>query len=206
MAKVHHRKARKDYPANGIVKGDMYYTTNIKTGPRSSRTIRQLTPIRPSQMTTSPYLGMIYAAEEAMNDWPEVAELEAGDVRGMFESISEARDQAQEAFDNMPESLQQSETGQRLEARVSYCDEAETHFDELANHIDERPDQPGSFDVEEPDEGDDKYVDDPDAYEADMAEFADAQEAHDDEQSEWDEWLSSAESLLEEVQGLEYDE
>lgn len=34
MARVHHRKAAKDYPQQGIAKGDMYYYVKIKTGPR----------------------------------------------------------------------------------------------------------------------------------------------------------------------------
>jgi len=45
MAKTFHRKAAKDYPNEGISKGDMYWYAKIKTGQRSSRVIRSLTPI-----------------------------------------------------------------------------------------------------------------------------------------------------------------
>ena len=56
MARVHHRKAAKDYPDHGIAKGDLYYYTKIKTGPRSSRVLRSKEPFKRSQLTSSEFL------------------------------------------------------------------------------------------------------------------------------------------------------
>ena len=44
MARVTRRKAAKDYPDAGINKGDLYYYAKIKTGPRTSRTLRSIKP------------------------------------------------------------------------------------------------------------------------------------------------------------------
>lgn len=42
MAKVEKRKARKDYPEDGIKAGDEYYYVQMKTGQRSSKVMRSL--------------------------------------------------------------------------------------------------------------------------------------------------------------------
>lgn len=118
MARVKYQKARKGYPAAGIKKGDMYYYTRIKTGPRSSRQIRQLTPIRPSQMTTSSFLSQFYELQERLDDF-------TGPIDGMEEFLNELAEAArelgqeeQEKFDNMPEQLQGGDTGVMLEERA----------------------------------------------------------------------------------------
>lgn len=132
MAKVHHRKARKDYPEQGIEKGDMYYIAQIKTGPRSSRTIRSKTPIPASQLTTSVFIGgWLAQAEQA-----EQTTLTPDTIREIAGTIRELGEEARESFDNMPEGLQMSENGTRLEERAEKAEEVAGELEEKADEID----------------------------------------------------------------------
>lgn len=126
MAKVEHRKAAKDYPDLGIKKGDMYYFAQIKTGPRSSRTIRSLKPIPRSQLTSSEYLSRLYEWEDAK---AEISSME--DAQQFADDIRELGEEQQEKFDNMPDGLQQGDTGQMIEERASSCEQAASDIEEI---------------------------------------------------------------------------
>lgn len=118
MARVKYQRAAKDYPAAGIKKGDMYYYTRIKTGPYSSRQIRQLTPIRPSQMTTSEFLSQFYSLQEQLEDYKDgIADLAGflNDLAGEARSLGE---EEQGKYDNMPEGLQGGDTGEMIRERA----------------------------------------------------------------------------------------
>lgn len=128
MAKVHHRRANKAYPQAGIEKGDMYYFAQIKTGPRSSRTIRQKTPIKPSQMTSSEYLQSVFAIQEGAESYSSL-----DDYEGVPDGLRGIAEREREKFENMPGSLQQSDTGQLLEERASSCDEIADRIEEIVS-------------------------------------------------------------------------
>ena len=64
MPRVHTQKARKDYPKEGIKKGDMYYKWSIKTGPASGINYRSLTLPKPSQLTGSSFMQEYYSIQE----------------------------------------------------------------------------------------------------------------------------------------------
>lgn len=115
MPKVEHRRARKDYPEHGIKKGEMYYYTSLKTGPRSSRELRQKEPFKPWQLTTSEY----QATWLQLQDRIENFDGEHSDLEDIISELEQLRDDTQDKFDNMPEGLQQGDTGQLLEERVS---------------------------------------------------------------------------------------
>lgn len=139
MPRVKYQKARKDYPDAGISKGDMYYYTKMKTGPRSSRVMRSLKPFKPSQLTNSPFksswLGMVEAWDESAKD--------AEAMREAAETMASIASDAQESFDNMPEGLQQGDTGQMLENRASEAESRAGDLQQLADELD---------DLEEPDD------------------------------------------------------
>lgn len=126
MARVHHRKAMKDYPAQGIAKGEMYYYTKIKTGPRSSRVMRSKTPFKRSALTQSDYLAQLYDWEDGKAEIGEMdsAQQFADDIRALGE-------EQDEKFNNMPEGLQQGDSGQMLEARRDACEQAATEIEEI---------------------------------------------------------------------------
>ena len=52
MARPEQRKARKDYPREGIKAGDTYWYVKLKMQ-RGGRVMRSLTPFKPSQLTQS---------------------------------------------------------------------------------------------------------------------------------------------------------
>lgn len=66
MPKVHHRKAGKDYPNQGIVKGEMYYTARVKTGPASGMTIWSKDPIPASRLTQSAFKSGWFGVQEEL--------------------------------------------------------------------------------------------------------------------------------------------
>jgi len=180
MARIKHQKARKDYPDSGIKKGDMYYYTKIKTGPRSSRVMRSLTPFRQSQITTSPFKSGWYAAQEAWGEGTHSIEL----LQSVAESIREIGQEAQDNFDNMPESLQYGSTGEMLEERANKCEEVADALDDLVSEAEalEEPEKPEE--VAEPDDDEAE----------DFLAKTDAWETYQDD-------LADYEALLEEYEG-----
>ena len=58
------------------------------------------------------------------------------DIESIKETIDSERDDEQEAFDNLPEGLQQAERGQEMEQAVEYLDNASTTLSDLFDAID----------------------------------------------------------------------
>ncbi len=131
MAKIQERKAAKDYPANGIKKGDTYFFVAIKTGPRSSRTIRSLVRPKRYELTTSAFKGALWRIED--EGFNEIDDPEG--LRGVAEEIRDLGGEQQESFDNMPEGLQQGDTGQLLEERATGCEEWADAIEQAADDL-----------------------------------------------------------------------
>lgn len=64
-----------------------------------------------------------------------VALLEAIDLGPIQDAIDSLREEEQEAFDNMPEGLQQSERGQATEEAVGHLDEALSAIEDAVSQI-----------------------------------------------------------------------
>lgn len=133
MAKVQERTARKDYPANGIKKGDRYFYVAIKTGPRSSRTIRSLTRPKRWELTGSDFYSQLWPIEDEGFD--KVSE--ASDLNDIAEELRNLGSEQQDKFDNMPEGLQHGDTGQMLEERANACEEWADGIETAANELEE---------------------------------------------------------------------
>lgn len=168
MPKVKQVVARKDYPQFGIVKGQKHYNWTLMTGPRSSRTFRQVDPPRPSQLTTSEFLGTIGDIELEFSDlvWDDNL---PDNLRDIAERVRSAGEEVRERFENMPEGLQQGDTGQMLEERAdnseSWADEIEQAADTLVEKIEEvtnfdwkELDAFEDFDPEEDEEPDEEAI------------------------------------------------
>lgn len=117
MPRVHFvQKARKD---NSVVKkGESYYHWKFRHGPKKYSRNRP----KPSQLTQSEFLSTVYD----LND--RIEELEASDIDDLQSQVSEISDEfrtlgydQQEKVYNMPEGLQQGDTGQLLERRAEEC-------------------------------------------------------------------------------------
>lgn len=117
MPKVRHRKAAKDYPEIGVKKGEMYYTWKLRTGPRSSRKFRSKTPPKPQQLTTSEFAIAVSDIEDAIRDASDHSDLEQ-----CAQDIEDLGQEQSDKLDNMPEGLQQGDTGQLLQERADECE------------------------------------------------------------------------------------
>jgi chromosome segregation ATPase len=135
MPRVVERKARKDYPNSGIKKGDKYFYWKIKTGPASGYACRSLTRPTPSQLNTG-FAGQVGELESSIQAADDV-----DGIRSVLEEIRELGEECQGKLENMPEGLQQGDTGQLLEERAGQCEEwastIESACDEYDNRIEE---------------------------------------------------------------------
>lgn len=131
MARVHQRVARKDYPREGIKKGDTYYTWKTRTTVGKSyisRVHRSLT--RPASTSSSEFLNTLAEIQKSLSEAED-----ADALRAVAEEIRALGEAEGEKFDNMPEGLQQGETGQLLEERRDGCNEWADAVDEAAEKL-----------------------------------------------------------------------
>jgi hypothetical protein len=173
MPRVTKRVARKDYPNSGIKRGDTYYYWKRKLA-YGGVVGRSLTYPKPSQLNSG-FAGLIGEIEQSLDAAEDVDGL-----RTVAEEIRELGQEQQEKFDNMPEGLQQGDTGQLLEERASQCEEWADSIisacDDYDNRIEEieklraewdaydtacEPDNATGEEVEEP--GDERPDDDAEA-------------------------------------------
>ena len=96
--------------------------------------------VRSSDLTTSDKLSRLYAAQESIEDiltGDDFTALKAVAPDALQCAANEAREvgqEYQESFDNMPDGLQQGDTGQRIEEMANNC---ESWADELESAINE---------------------------------------------------------------------
>jgi hypothetical protein len=135
MARVHERKARKDYPAQGIKKGDTYFTWKTRMTVGKSyvgRIHRSLTRPVLSQLTSSTWRIRLDAVSQSI-----AAAEDADGLRAAAEELRELGNEQREKFDNMPEGLQQGDTGQTLEQQADDCESAADEIDAAADTLGE---------------------------------------------------------------------
>lgn len=123
MTRAHFVKAAaKDYPKAGIKKGEPYYWWKFKQRYGNSPRLMSKTRPRPSQLTQSEYLSQALSLQERIDDL-EPNESMLGEVLSIIEDLRTLSDEQGEKFDNMPEGLQQGDTGQLLEQRRDACND-----------------------------------------------------------------------------------
>ena len=136
MAKAHFVKsARKDNPV--AKKGESYWWWKPMIGGRGGPKRFSKERPKPSQLTNSEFLSAVYGAQESLDEAKD-----ADAFRTVAEEVRELGEETQGKYDNMPEGLQQGDTGQMLEERASQCsewaDQIESAADTLAEKMDER--------------------------------------------------------------------
>lgn len=197
MPRVETRTARKDYPQDGIKKGDTYYYTKLKLQ-RGGIVKRSLKPFKASQLTTSPFKGGFLAAGEAF----EASDKSAEAMREAAEAIRSLAEEAQSSYDNLPEGFQMGDMGQMLENRVSECEGIADDLEDFAQQLDdlEEPTEPKAPEGGEPDDDEDPdflaKTDAWETYQDELSEYEDAQQAYEDE---IENIVSEAESRLGEM-------
>lgn len=185
MAKVEKRVARKDYPQNGIKAGDTYYYTKLKLQ-RGGMVKRSLTPFKPSQLTNSPFKSGWLAVQE---DWEDSGK-DGEAIRAAADALTSLGETTRESFGNMPEGLQQGDTGQQLEARADACENAASELESLADEFEglTEPDEEPVRDTPTDEDGED--------------EDESFQEAYDEWETAKDEYESEVSRIADEADGL----
>lgn len=124
-----------------IVKGEEYYQWAIKQqrgGIVRRQHVKHGSP-RPSQLTVS-QLSQVYAAIEGAQDDVSSAE-DASAIRDALEGckgeMESIRDEFQSNLDNMPEGLQQGDTGQLIQERVEALEEFDNELDSAIGEIED---------------------------------------------------------------------
>jgi hypothetical protein len=122
------KKARKAYRKEGIKKGQPYFWFRFCTGGMWGPIHRSPTKPRRSALTRSAFQGALWDAEDAVAEALRKfqnceidAECLACDLESAAGTVRELGEEAASNRDNMPEALQDSDTGQLLEARAEAC-------------------------------------------------------------------------------------
>jgi len=141
--KVYTKKARKDYPEQGIRKGETYYSWKPKFG----GTRRSKTYPRPSQLTSGKMSEALALAEQLEDTWGDMDSLDSAKnmPEALRETANQARDlatQYEESISNMPEQFQESPTAE-------FCQEKQEALENWADALDSLADDVESLCEEE---------------------------------------------------------
>lgn len=146
MPRVHSQKANKDYPDQGIKKGDTYYSWSFRYG----GTYKSKTYPKPSQLTQGK-LSSAYAAQEDMESAVSAAStleditIAADDCAN---AIREVADEYQDSLDAMPTQEGPVAEGiqEKIDALNEYADELESAASTASSNF---PDDFDELDEEE---------------------------------------------------------
>lgn len=132
MPRVHTvQKAAKDYPAQGISRGDTYYWWKFRFGgKRMSKTY----PKR-SQLTQSSFLQSLYELQDNFSFDQD----DPGSSRDeLINEIENLRDECQSSLENMPEHLREtSDSGLMLQERIEALEAWVSDLEQVDCEIDE---------------------------------------------------------------------
>lgn len=161
------KKARKDVPNSDIKAGESYYWWKFKRGGKYvSRT-----PPRRSQLTRSSFLGQIYDIEDQIRALTADSGL-PDEIANIAQALRDLGSECEDSKNNMPDHLQEGDTGQLLDSRKEGCETAADELDAIET------DYTPSDDVDDEADEDEQQ-----------------QDAEDEEQEHWD-------RVLEEVQAV----
>jgi hypothetical protein len=128
VARAHFvKKARKNNKAQGIKKGDSYWWWKFR---RDNTKHYSKEKPKPSQLTQSEFLSRVFSIQEGIAELKADPGLE-GEVESIVEELRDLATEQEEKRENMPEQLQDSETGELLSERAEACEAAATEFEEI---------------------------------------------------------------------------
>lgn len=137
------KKARKNYPNEGILKGTTYYRWKIRTG-RSGTTHRSRTYPRASQLTGSDKKSRLYAAQESVED--AVNAIKAGEKAKLIEDLESlvgilefGVDEADEVRQEYEDAGMSCEGGlsEKFDEMSSSCEDVRQSFEEAKDAVEE---------------------------------------------------------------------
>src|SRR5947207_3196895 len=136
------KKARKDIPDTDIKIGDSYYWWKFRT---TGRHISKTKPSR-SQLTQSEFYASLWNIEDSIiASTPDDSFEDI--ISSAIEELIQLADNCEDKRSNMPESLQDSDTGQLLEERAQSCRDLADELSRIDLDID-----PGLSDEEKKEE------------------------------------------------------
>lgn len=122
------KKARKDYPNFGIQKGDSYWWWEFAFGP----SYKSKTQPKPSQLTRSEFLSTYLSIGEDLNSALQAASCNE-DIQAAIDdaksSIDDLKDETEGKLGNMPEQLQEADSGQLMQERIDQLDQWSSDLD-----------------------------------------------------------------------------
>lgn len=129
------KKAQKDNDA--VKKGESYWWWSFRFGGKHFSKERP----KPSQLTQSAYTSTALSIQEDAEQTPDFDDIEDA-IENLKSSIDDLMNETQGSFDNMPEGLQQGDTGQLLEERVQACESAISELEsvDIELNLDDKPD------------------------------------------------------------------
>jgi hypothetical protein len=153
MPKVHFvPKARKNYRADGIRKGDPYFWWKFNYGPK----IRSKTRPKPSQLTRSEFLSTMADHEEnaksALGSIEEFEDFEAASqgIRDIAEEVKEFGQEQEEKANNMEEHFPNGcPIMELLRERATACERIAEELESAADKIADLNDEDGDLTVDE---------------------------------------------------------
>jgi hypothetical protein len=143
------KKARKDYPKEGIKKGDSYWHWAFAFGPKCKSKTQ---PTR-SQLTRSAFLGTLWGIEDGLGDRfkgiVSSEDIQSG-IDDLISEIEELKDETEGSLDNMPEQLKDADSGQLLQERIDGLESWISELDSIDTDIyDELTDEEKQTRIEE---------------------------------------------------------
>ncbi len=175
MPRVHCKKAGKDYPLDGIKKGDTYYSWSFF---RQNPT-RSLTPPKASQLTQAPY-GQALAAMEGLHGDVDGGVLSADstleDVQAMLETaadeITNVAEEYRESAANIEDGFGHATEGSEM--REQYAEELDSFADEVRDlSIDEPPALEDTDEDEDIEDEEERQMDQEERHHSAMEEWCD---------------------------------
>lgn len=121
------KAARKNYPDHDIKKGESYYWWKFAYG---SKQYSKTAPKR-SQLTQSAFYAGVYDIEDDLLAGADANDSLPSLRDDVVSALEELRDTCQESLDNMPEALQEADTGQLLQERIDALENAISEFEDL---------------------------------------------------------------------------
>lgn len=122
-----------------IKQGDSYRWWKFRYGGRRIRCAKPECAPRPSDLTQSAFYSQLYGLQDSLDT--AIADRSVDDLRAVADELRSLGEECSSNRDNMPEGLQDSETGELLQTRADECeskaDEIESAADELEGLADD---------------------------------------------------------------------
>ena len=191
MARVHTAIAAKDYPVQGIKKGEKYwYWTPYRAGKRMSRTQPTASQTE-SNETRASYLAIQEGLQAdidsagSVEDVKGVLESAADELDGIAEELREKASNIEEGFQH--ETEQSSQFNEQADEVESWASELRDALDDSAEEPGEEPTAPDRAAFDEGPDGDAEF-------EKAAADYADDKQEHDEAVQAWEDALDDAKS------------